>query len=541
MFRFFQQSSKTIAGGAMVIGVLSLTSRAVGLVRDRIFASTFGTGDTLDVYYAAFRIPDTIFALLVMGALSASFIPIFAKYQVGGVLNRQGAWHFTNKVLHLIAGGYVVFAVLGIVFASPLASLVAPGFSDFKLDQVALFMRVMFLAQLFLAVSTVLGSVLQATKRFFLFSLAPVFYNLGIIFGALVLTHWLGAIGLAWGVVLGALFHALVSVFGVRDLGYRYHIPKRLWDEETREVLLMMGPRVLGLGVTQLQFLVLSILASTLAVGSVSAFQLAFNLQYVPIGIVAVSFAVAVFPTLSQSAHEGDHETFSETIATTARQILFLMIPATLLFLLLRAQIVRVVLGGGVFGWDETILVADTLAFFSLSFFAQALTHLLARGLFAKKDSLTPFLAGGVSLIVLVLGSLTFTKDYGVAGLAMAFSLASLVQVALLWLLLRLRAGSLHESKMISGLMKMTVAGMVMGVVIQLAKPLTLTFAPLDTFWGVFMQGAFAGGVGFIAYLGMSFALGSEELGWMRSAIDRKLFHRFQSEEALNEISAAQE
>jgi len=526
-----RSQTKTIAGGAIVIGALSLASRFVGLLRDRIFASTFGAGDTLDVYYAAFRIPDTIFALLVVGALSASFIPLFMKYYSGGCLDHLGAWKFTNRMLHLVAGGYVVLAILGVAFADPLAQLIAPGFSAFKQEHVSEFMRVMFFAQFFLAISTVFGSVLQATRRFLLFSLAPVFYNLGIIFGALVLVKSLGPIGLAWGVVLGAILHMGISAYGMKDLGYRFERPTKLLDPDTQEALVLMGPRVLGLGVTQIQFLILSVIASGLAVGSVSSFQLAFNLQFFPVGILGVSYSISVFPVLSEYVRTRDIEAFRNSFSLTVRQILYFIIPATVLFLLLRAQIVRVVLGGGVFGWSETILVADTLAFFALSFFAQSITFILVRGLFAFKDSMTPLVAGIFSAVIMVFASFAFSKTYGVVGLAMAFSLTSIVQMALLWAMLRLRTGNLGEALILPGLFRMTVAGIGMGLVVQFAKPLTLTILSLETFWGVLFQALFAGVVGLIAYVGVTYALKTEEFEMVREGFDRKFLRRFRPTE----------
>lgn len=531
VLRFLRSQTKTIAGGAIVVGVLSLASRLVGLLRDRLFASTFGTGDTLDVYYAAFRIPDAVFALLVTGALSASFIPIFMKYYSESRLNALGAWKFTNRMLQLVTVGYVVLGVLGIVFAHPLAHLVAPGFPLVKQGHVADFMRVMFLAQLFLAVSTVFGSVLQAAKRFVIFSLAPVFYNVGIMIGAVLLVRSMGPIGLAWGVVLGAVLHMGVSWFGMRGLGYQFERPAVWLDPDTVEAVKLMGPRVLGLGVTQIQFILLSILASGLAVGSVSAFQLAFNLQFFPVGILGVSYAISVFPVLSTYVQDGDLESFRESFVMTVRQVLFAVIPATVLFLLLRAQIVRVVLGGGVFGWGETALVADTLAFFALSFFAQSLTYVVVRGLFAFKDSTTPLVAGVFGLLMMMLAGSLFSRPYGVVGLAMAFSLMSIVQMALLWAMLRLRAGTLLESRILPGLLKMTVAGISMGLVVQVAKPLALHVFSLETFVGVLFQGLFAGGLGLLTYIGVSFALKAEECEMVRAGFDRHILRRFRPTE----------
>src|SRR3990167_1998276 len=204
MFHLLHRESKTLVGAAFLIGFLSFGSRIIGLVRDRILAGVFGAGNTLDIYYAAFKFPDLIFNLFVLGALSASFIPLFCQYlKRDGVASKQ-AWEFTNTVLHVLA---ILFASLSFFFsffAEPLASFIAPGFPQWKQLATAHFLQVLLLAQFFLGISMVFGSVLQGLKRFFLYSLAPILYNLGIIFGALVFVDRLGEIGLAWGVVLGS-------------------------------------------------------------------------------------------------------------------------------------------------------------------------------------------------------------------------------------------------------------------------------------------------------------------------------------------------
>ena len=200
MLTFFRRESKTIIGAATVVGILSFASRVVGFVRDRVLAGEFGAGDTLDVYYAAFKIPDLLFNLIVVGALSASFIPLFLKHYQNP-LGKHNAWKFTNDALHLIGIAMVVLSIVLMVFSEPLAALVAPGFHQVKQLRVAEFMRVMFLAQILLAISLIYGSVLQSLKKFLLYALAPIYYNIGNIIAAMGLVYFIGPMGLAWGVV----------------------------------------------------------------------------------------------------------------------------------------------------------------------------------------------------------------------------------------------------------------------------------------------------------------------------------------------------
>ena len=267
--RFFNSESKTIVGAALIVGVLSFVSRIVGLVRDRILAGEFGAGNILDVYYAAFKLPDLLFGLIVVGAISASFIPLFIKHY-HRALGRDKAWQMTNNVLHMILAAMLLLSLVLFVFAQPFAELVAPGFVPVQQAAVAYFMRVMILAQILLAGSMVFGSVLQGLKRFMLYALAPVFYNIGIIVGAVFFVDWLGPIGLAWGVVFGAFLHLLVQVYGVYKAGYRYKFIWQPKDKDTIEIVRMMGPRMLGIGLSQFQIVILTIIATTLAAGSVT-------------------------------------------------------------------------------------------------------------------------------------------------------------------------------------------------------------------------------------------------------------------------------
>ena len=534
--RLLNGKSKSIASAAALVAFMSLVSRVVGLLRDRILAGQFGAGDLLDVYYAAFRVPDFIFSLLVVGALSASFIPLFTK-RLHSVNRKRTAWNLTNNVLCLIGISFLVLAVLGYVFADQLSSLIAPGFSFVKQNQVTEFMRVMFISNFLLGLSTVFGSALQGLKRFFLFSLAPVLYNVGIIIGVLFFVDIFGVIGLAWGVVLGAFLHLMTQLIGVVQSGYRFKWTLNLNDPDTREVGRLMIPRALGLGIWQINFMIMTVIASTLAAGSVAIFQFAFNLEYFVIGVFGVSFAIAAFPDLAEYAEKRQTEKFIQAFSSTTRQILFFIIPASLLFLIIRAQIVRVVLGSGVFSWEETIMTADVLAFFALSFFAQALIFLLVRGYFAYHDTVTPLYTGIISAIINVFAALYFTKEFGVVGLGIAYSMWAVVNMVLLWIPLRTKVGHLDEERILRSLFIMSVAGLPAGIVMQLMKSVVVSFIALETFWGVLLQGLIAGGAGLIVYIVISWLLRSPELSSLIAGLRVRLLKKAKPEETIGEAS----
>ena len=346
MLKLFISESKSVIGAATIVGSLAFVSRFVGFIRDRILAGEFGAGDTLDVYYAAFKIPDLIFGLIVVGALSASFIPIFLSRYSNGA-GKENAWAFTNNSIHAIGLSMLCLTVVVLFFAEPLSIIIAPGFPDYKIAQVADLTRIIFIAQAILAVSMVYGSVLQGLRRFMIYSLAPIFYNAGIIIGAVWLTDVFGIIGLALGVVLGALLHLCVQIIGVVQAGYRHRFFLDICDPDLLSMLKLMPPRTLGIAIGQLLFLILSVFASTMAPGSVTIFQFAYNIEFFAVGIFGVSLAIAAFPVLSDEAVNGRNHEFVRTLISTTRQIFYVLIPMTLIFLILRAQIVRVVVGAG--------------------------------------------------------------------------------------------------------------------------------------------------------------------------------------------------
>ncbi len=531
MLKFLNGQSKTIVSGAAVVGVLSLASRLVGLVRDRLLAGMFGAGDVLDVYYAAFRLPDLLFNLIVVGALSASFIPLFTKHYADGRKSER-AWALTNNVLHLVLTGMVALSAVLFFVADPLAGLIAPGFSPDKQQAVAAFTRVMLGAQVLLAASMVFGSALQGMKRFFLSSLAPVFYNVGIIAGGVWLVGSLGPIGLAWGVVLGAFLHLVVQLVGVRAAGYHYRWLFRPSDSETREVIRLMGPRAAGIGLSQLVFVAYTVFATTLAAGSVTLFQFAYNIQFFPIGIIGVSYAIAAFPTFSETLGKDDKKGFVTAFSSTVRQILFFLTPLSVAFLLLRAQAVRIVVGAGAFDWPATVATADALAAFVLSIAAQSLSYVLARAYYALRDTYTPLVLGVAGDAIGLLAAFWLAPVYGVAGLALAFSLGSFVKLALMWVVLRQRLGTLGESTMVRTLLTVAGAGLVAAVVTQAGKQLVPVALPLTTFWSVLAQGAVAGGLGLLAYLAVCALFKSEELRDVAASVHRKFFKKYQPTEA---------
>lgn len=488
--RIFQRSIHNITSAAILVAIFSLASRVLGLLRDRILAGKFGAGSALDTYYAAFRIPDLIFNLVVLGALSAGFIPIFSqlirKSKVFSGDREKEAWDFVSNVVNSLLVLLLALSLVGIIFAPILTNLIAPGFDLSQKLETTKLTRIMFLSPVFLGLSGILGGVLQSFKKFLVYSLAPIFYNLGIIIGALYFVNWWGIVGLAWGVVLGAVLHFLCQLPSVWQLGFRYKLLLSWTDKSLRKLARMMVPRTMSLAIAQINLVVITVVASQLSEGSLSAFNFANNLQAFPVGIFGISFAIAAFPALSEQAD--NYKELSKSFSHTIRQILFFVFFFTVILFALRAQIVRVVYGTGSFDWRSTVMTMDTLGYFSLSLIAQACIPLLTRVFYARGNSKTPFYYGFITIIINIFLSLILGKLMGVAGLALAFSIANIVNLVLLWVHLYVKVGSLDLVNILRSSAKFTLAALATGLSIQIAKSLIWPFINMMKFSGVFIQ-----------------------------------------------------
>src|SRR3989344_318037 len=521
MLKILNGQSKSITGAAIIISGATLVSRLVGLLRDRIFAHNFGAGPIMDAYYAAFKIPDLVYNLLIVGALSAAFIPAFTKL-FNSNDNKSPAWRLANNVLNITAISLAILSILVIIFTPALAPLIAPGFSAASKQLVINFTRIMFGSTFLLGLSMVIGGILQSLRAFFLYSLAPIFYNIGIIVGTTVFVPIWGISGLAWGVVLGAFLHFSLQTYSAYANGYRWRWYLNFKDRETKLVGKLMIPRALGLAISQLNLVIITVLASLLPVGSVAIFNFANNLQAVPIGIIGIPFALAVFPVLSVAASQNNIQEFIKNLSSTIRQILFLIIPFSIVILLLRAQIVRVVLGTGKFDWTATINTADTLALFSLSLFAQALIPVIARAFYALANNKTPFVVGVISELSVIIAALILMKPLGVAGLALAFSIGSILNFIILTFALRSILKKIDGEKIFSSFLRIVLAAIPMALVIQSAKyPLAKIFDQ-TYFLGILGQGLVASIVGLAIYLLICYLLKVPELMQLKNSLARR-------------------
>ena len=486
MFRKIINRKSTVIEATMVLVVASLVSRLFGLLRDRTLAAHFGAGDVLDAYFAAFKIPDLIFNLLILGALSSAFIPVFIEYIKKNC--KDEAWSLVNSLVNfgiiILTGVLLLIAI----FAPHLAKIVAPGFEPDKQIMVANLMRIMLLSPFFFGLSNLAGGVLNSFRNFIVYAIAPIMYNLGIILGVIFLVPKFGYMGLAYGVVLGAFMHMFTQLPSVFALGYRYRMHINFRHPALRKIAVLMIPRTMGIAAQQISILINTIIASTLAVGSIAVLNLADNLYSLPISIFGISFAIAVFPTLAERYTLKQLSEFKQDFMQTLRQILYFIIPTMILYWLLRAQIVRLILGSGKFGWEDTRFTVSVLAFFTIGMAAQAIIPLLARSFYALQDTKTPFIAGVIALITNVVLALVLIKYLNVVGLALAISIAGILNAGILLYILNIRLGGFINISLIKMVTKVIGSSLVMGLVGYGALQASSWIVNTHTFLGLLTQ-----------------------------------------------------
>lgn len=508
-------TSRSITTAAVVLGGASLLSRILGLVRDRLLTNQFGAGSLLDSYYAAFRIPDFLFNLLVLGVLSAAFIPLFSDFFAK---DEKRAWEFLNRTLSTLGTVFLGLSVACAIAAPLLMVVIAPGFEGEKLEQTITFTRIMLLSPVLMGLSSLVGGALQSLKKFLIFALAPIMYNTGIIIGITILVPLFGTVGLALGVVLGAFLHLMVQFPALFASGFR---PTWNWSPEHKDIttmLRLMGPRILALAASQINLVIVTIIASTLGDGAIATFNLANNIQYVPIGLVAVSFAVAAFPVMTQYVVEENPDGLSRTIGSTVRTIFVFIVPITILLITLRAQWVRIILGSGAFDWEATIKTADTLGYFALGLVGQSLVHLFARAFYALKNTKIPAVCGAVSVLVGAILAYALHDSLGVSGLALAIAIQETLNALLLWILLNRHIGSVQNDLILKTIYKLSIAGLFMMLITQGIKLPIATFVNTHTFIGIFLQAVGATIAGTVAFLGVGMLLKIEEIYSLLSA-----------------------
>jgi putative peptidoglycan lipid II flippase len=512
---FFNKKISGLHQAAYILGFFTFLSQILGLIRDRLLAYMFGAGRTVDVYYAAFKIPDLV--LVVGGSVvSIAVLVPFLTRKISE--NKQEAERFIDAIFTAFFFGVTVLSAVLFWVMPWLAPMVFPGIEDPALQSdLILLGRMFLLSPIILGISNIFASIVQVYKRFLIYALSPILYNLGIIIGIVLLYPYLGITGLGLGVVIGVALHAGVQLPFVIRQGFA---PRFLWLENMKPVWKVMRnslPRTLTLSTNKLAILALVSLASILAPGSIAIFNFSFNLQSAPMAVVGASYSLAAFPALSQYFTDGAYDKFITEIQTAVRHVLFWSLPIVALFVVLRAQIVRTVLGAGEFGWVATKLTAASLALFAISVAAQSLVLVFVRAFYAADDTVTPLVTNVFGGLLIVGGAFGLTELFrsalgvryflenllrvqgventAVLGLPLAYSLGTVVNAGLLWVAFRWRIGVLW-SYVRSTVFQSAAGGIVAGFTAHYGLVFFGEFLNLQFGLQVFIQGLAAGLVG---------------------------------------------
>ena len=493
-----------IARAATLVMALFVVSRTLGLVREMVIGARFGASAELDAYLAAFRLPDLLFTLVAGGALASAFIPTFSERLAHGRLD--DAWGLASKVGNLLFLSLVGLAILAGLLARPLvAHVIAPGFTPEQQALTVHLMRWMLVSTVIFGVSGLLMGILNSFHHFLLPALAPVLYNTSIILAAWLLAPHLGIYALVIGVVVGAALHLSIQVPGLIRFKARWHASLSLADAGVREVLRLMAPRVLGLAVVQINFIVNVFLASHLVEGSISALNYAWLIMLLPQGIFAQSIATAAFPTFSHQAALGERRAMQHTLGGLFSLLIFLTLPAAALLVLLREPLVALLLQRGAFDARATAMTAYALGFYALGLVGHALVEVSARSFYAMKDTKTPVIIGVAVMGLNVLLSLVLVKPLAHGGLALANALATTLEMAALLWMLRKKLGGWEEARVGASLARAVLATALMA---GLVYGLKAQVPGLPLAWQAIVFGVLAGGI----YLLVAWVIRSPEL-----------------------------
>lgn len=508
----------------MISGMI-LLSRLLGFVRE-VITTTFFTRAETDPFYAAFTIPDFMYYLLVGGALSAAFIPLFSEYLAKG--DEEEGWKmastFLNLTILLLAG----FSLLGIVFARQLAPLQAYNMKEGKLELLVELTRMMFPAVFFTALAGLMGGVLNSYQRFFIPVLGPVLYNIGIIFGAWFLGPRFGIKGMAFGVVGGAIINFLTQATFVLKIAKGYNLSYlNIRHPGLKRMLVLMVPALLGLSATQLNIWITTNMASALPEGSITYLRLAQRLVLLPLGIFAMAVSTAFFPTLSQLTAVGKWEEFKERLALGIRVILYITIPSAAGFISMRLPIIRLLFERGEFTAAQTEMTAYALFFYSLGLFAHGAIQILPRGFYALKDTITPVKVTISTVLLSILLNLFFLNLTNLqhGGLALSFSLMGIANMLISIFLLRKKVGGIRGGKIVKTGLQSFLAAVGMGLIIHGFLPVWNYFLlglGLTKNWFNLLQVMGGIAIGVLSYLFLTALLRMEETKLLKKLLKRK-------------------
>ncbi len=537
---------KEIAGlhqAASLLGFFALCSQVLALGRDRLLAASFGAGNTLDFYYSAFRIPDFLFVTMASIVSISVIIPFLMERSEKG---HDEAKKFLDSIFSFFFLFISVVGVLAYICTPYILKVIFPPFvGSVQFNDLVCLTRVLLLSPILLGFSNLLASVTQMYKRFFIYAFSPVVYNIGIIIGIVFLYPLYGLVGLGWGVVFGAFLHAGIQIPFVLSTGMFPRLRFPVYWGMIKKVVLTSIPRTITVSSHELAKLFLISFASFLVPGSIAIFNFAFNLQSVPLSIIGISYSLAAFPVLIKLFNDGDTDKFVDQMITSSKHIIFWSVPVSVLFVVLRAQIVRTIFGAGKFDWNDTRLTAAALAIFTMSLIAQNLMNLFVRSFYSRGKTRAPLIMNIISagciillsyLLVQFFQSNMFFRNFveslfkvsDIAGtvvlmLPLGFTLGALINTLIHWVDFH-REFPRYTKPVLSTLFQVVSSSLIMGYVTYVSLMMFDNVFNMHTVLGVFLQGLVSGCIGICSGVFVLYVLGSQELKEVWSTMHKKIW-----------------
>ena len=524
-------SKLSIKTAAVVLASSTLISALLGIFRDRwlnsLYYNTYPAG--LDAYTTAFTVPDFLYFIITSGALAVTFIPVFNQRLVNG--NKKSAWELSTSLLNFLAIISLVASVLIMVFADPLVRyVVAPGLNESAMSLAINMMRVIAINPFLFSISTVLSGMQQAVRRFIFYAIAPALYNIGIIVGILVFTDGInifgiqlfegGIMGVAIGVVFGALMQLVVSIIGLVGLGFDYEFKIYWRNQGFRQVLKMLPSRSIDQGIDYVTSIMNTNLASRMGEQSIRAFQQASSLRGMPVSLIGVAISTAFFPKLSEEAATNDESTFMQTLRSALSTIVWISLPVSVVAFFIRGYVVNFIVNGG----DAKI--ASVLGSFVVAIFCQSLYHIVARGYYAKQNIRTPLIISIIAFVVQVIFAITLSiMNFGPEGLAYAVSISAFFEVFVLLAFLHKDTGrKLINKNLVRAMFKILVASLLTGAISYIATKLLPLRAVDNSFLSTFPKFCVICLVSFVSYIIICWIMKVEEVKPVVDKITGALF-----------------
>lgn len=543
---FLNKEFHGVNEAALMLGGFAFLSQLLGLVRDRTLAHIVGAGPVLDIYYAAFRIPDFLYISIASLASVTVLMPFLADKVNSDHDGKEKARKFINNIFSAYMLFMIAVSIIVAIFIPNIARYIAPGFNEEQISLLVTTSRIMLFSPIFIGLSNLVGTITQLFKNFFVFSLSPIFYNIGILFGIIFIYPSLGVKGLAIGVVLGAVMHLIIQLPVVMSHGFFPKLVSKINWLEVWDVVKLSAPRTLTLSCNSLAFIALIAMASTIKSGSISLFTFAYNLQSVPVGIIGISYSVAAFPVLVKCFSNKNISAYTTYILNAARHIIFWSFPVIVLMIVLRAQIVRVVLGSNSFSWSDTRLTAASAALFVISLISQSLVLLFVRGYYAASNTKKPLIINIFSSFMIIIFAYLFLyilghntnivssleimlRVYNVPGtmmlaLPLAYTCGSILNFFLIWFLFKKDFLKGHSSKLFKTFIQSFIGSLVMGFVSYFFLGIFDDVFNITTGRGIFFQGLLSGILGIASGVLVLYLMKNRELADLIKTLSHKFW-----------------